>query len=421
MALSKPRETALKVLVKVESEGAFLNLALEDELAASAMDGRDSALASRICFGVMRNRLFLDRVISVISTVKLKKLSVHILNILRIGVYCLRYMDKIPAGATVNECVKLARRYGHQASAAYVNAVLRKAAAGGDFLAGLSGDELLSVKYSAPLWLVRKWKKEQPDAEALLAAMNAEPETYCRLNCEAVPEGFEATDITPYTVVWKGEGGVAASTAYKNGLVAIQDAASQLCVLALGLGKGKSLLDLCAAPGGKAVFAAYLGADVTAADLYPHRTELIKANAKRLGVSLNAVVNDALVFNPAFEGRFDAVLADVPCSGLGIIRRKPDIKWTKTDEDGAELAKIQRCILENAAKYVKPAGRLVYSTCTVSKAENEEIVNRFLETREDFRPAPLGIKYAPEESTLQLRPDKHPCDGFFMAAFTREA
>lgn len=419
MALSMPRLAALKVLVKVENEGAYLNLALEDELKVAGMDGRDSALCSRLCLGVMRRRAFLDHIISKVSTVKLKKLSVYILNILRIGVYSLRFMDKIPAAATVNECVKLARRYGHSSSAAYVNAVLRRAAEGGDFLDGLKGDELLAVKYSMPLWLVKKWRREQPDAENLFAAMNTEPPTYCRLNAPEVPEGFEPTDITPYTLIWRGEGSVSASEAYKNGLVTIQDCASQLCVLALGINGGETVLDLCAAPGGKSVFAAYLGGEVTAFDLYEHRTELIKANAERLKVSINTSVGDALTYNPELEGKFDRVLADVPCSGLGIIRRKPDIKWTKTEEDGAELAKIQQGILENAAKYVRPGGRLVYSTCTVSKAENEGIVKWFLKKQPDFAPAALGIKYAPEESMIQLRPDIHPSDGFFIAAFER--
>ena len=420
MALSKPRETALTVLVEVERDGAYLNLSLEDALAKAGMDQKDSALCSRLCIGVMRSRAYLDHIISKLSTVKLKKLSVYILNILRIGVFSLRFMDRIPAAATVNECVKLARRYGHSSSAAYVNALLRRASDSGDFLDGLKGNELLAVKYSMPLWLVEKWSREQPDAESLLAAMNAEPETYCRLNCGGLVEGFEPTDISPYTVIWRGNGGVTASEAYKNGFVTVQDAASQLCVLAMGIKKGDKVLDLCAAPGGKSVFAAYLGGEVTALDLHEHRVELIENTAARLGVSLNADTGDALIYNPDFEGRFDIVLADVPCSGLGIIRRKPDIKWTKTEEDGAALAKIQQGILSNAARYLKPGGRLIYSTCTISKAENEGMTKWFLKKHENFAPAPLGIKFAENEAQLQLRPDKHPSDGFFIAAFERK-
>ncbi len=419
MALSKPRETALKALVSVERDGAYLNLALENALAAAGMDGRDAALASRLALGVERNRGYIDHIIMSLSSVRLKKLSVYILNILRIGVFSLRFMDKIPAGATVNECVSLARRYGHTSSAGYVNALLRRAVGSGDFLEGLSGARLLAVKYSAPLWLVEKWQREQPEPESLLAVMNSEPETFCRLNAAEAPEGFERTDISPYTLLWRGEGSVTAGEAYKNGLVTVQDSASQLCVLALDVRKGDRVLDLCAAPGGKAVFAAFLGGRVTALDLHEHRVELIKSNAARLGMSLEAGIGDALVFDPKLESAFDRVLADVPCSGLGIIRRRPDIKWTKTEEDSSSLAEVQQGILNNAARYVKSGGRLLYSTCTISRAENEGIAKWFLKKHTDFVPAPLGIKYAGEASELQLRPDRHPTDGFFMAAFER--
>lgn len=418
MALSRPRETALKVLVDVQN-GAYLNLALESALAEAGMDARDSALCSRLCIGAVRNRLYLDNIIKNLSSVKLKKLSVWIINILRMGIFSVKFMDKIPVSATVNECVKLSRRYGHASSAGYVNAVLRRAAESGDFLEGLSGNELLSVKYSFPLWLVEKWKREQPDAESLLKAMNAEPQPFCRLNAPEAPDGFTPTDISPYTLIYSGGGSVTGSEAYKNGLVTVQDSSSQLCVLAMDIRRGSRVLDLCSAPGGKAVFAAYLGAEVTACDIYEHKIKLIEANAARLGVKLSASVNDALVFNPAFENKFDCVLADAPCSGLGIIRRKPDIKWAKQEADSTALAEIQQGVLNNAAKYVKAGGRLVYSTCTVSRAENEGIAEWFLKTHPDYRAASLNIPFAEGRGQLQLRPDLYPADGFFIAAFER--
>lgn len=420
MALSKPREAALKVLTEVEENGAYLNLALEEFLAEANMEPRDSALCSRLCMGVMRNRGFIDNIIKNISSVRLKKLSIWILNILRIGIYSIKFMDKIPVSASVNECVKLSRRYGHASSAGYVNAVLRRAAVSGDFLDELSGNELFSVKYSMPLWIVEKWRREQPEYENLLAAMNTEPLTYCRLNSGEIPAGFRATDISPYTVVYEGKGSVTGCEAYRNGLIAVQDCASQLCVLAMGINKGDKALDLCAAPGGKSVFAAYLGAEVTACDIYEHKIRLIENNAVRLRVKVSSRLNDACVFNPEFEGKFDCVLADAPCSGLGIIRRKPDIKWKKTEEDSGELAKIQQSVLKNAAEYVRIGGRLIYSTCTVSRAENEGIVKWFLKNHENFAAAPLKINFAENETQIQLRPDIHPTDGFFIAAFERK-
>ncbi len=418
MALSTPREAALKVLVSVEKDGAYLNLALEEEL-AHLSDERDRGLASRLAIGVLRNRAYIDNIIVNLSSVKLKKLSVWILNILRIGIYSVKLTDKIPVSATVNECVKLSRRYGHSASAGYVNAVLRKSAQCGDFLEKLSGDELLAVKYSLPLWLVAKWRREEPEYEALMAAMNAEPPTLARLNTDEIPTGFEPTDISPYSLKYSGSGSITASEAYKNGLVTVQDGASQLCVLSLGIKKGQKMLDLCAAPGGKSVFAAYLGAEVTACDLYEHKIRLIEANAKRLHVRIRAEISDALVLREDFVEAFDCVLADAPCSGLGIIRRKPDIKWNKEATDSDELAKIQQGVLNNAASYVRKGGRLVYSTCTLSRAENEGIVKWFLKNHPEFEPSPLGIEQAHGEASLRLRPDIHNTDGFFIAAFRK--
>ncbi len=419
MALSVPREAALKVLREIDQNGAYLNLALEEELKKTKMDPRDAGLCTEIVMGTVKNRGYIDNIITNISSIKLKKLSVWILNILRMGIYCIRFLDKIPVSATVNECVKLSRRYGHASSAGYVNAVLRRAAEGGDYTQNLTGNRLLAVKYSFPLWLVEKWAKEQPDIEELLKAMNEEPETFCRLNCTELPEDFEHTDISPYTVIYRGSGGAVRSEAYKNGLVTVQDASSQLAVLALKIERGQKLLDICAAPGGKSAFAAFLGAEVTACDLYEHKIRLIESGASRLKVKIAASVNDAQIFNPEFEEKFDRVLADVPCSGLGILRRKPDIKWSKQAADSGELAAVQKSILNNAAKYLKPGGRLVYSTCTISKAENEGIVKWFLKNHPGFSAADPDIGFPSENGSIQLRPDKHGTDGFFIAAFER--
>lgn len=412
---SGAREAALNVLLRIHGEGAYLNIALEQQLGISAMDQRDSALCSRIVMGVERHRLYIDNIIKNLSRIKLGKLSPEILDILRVGVYSIKFSDKIPVRATVDECVKLAKRHGGQRSGGFVNAVLRRAAESGDFLEGLSGDKLLSVKYSMPLWLVEKWKKEQKNYEKLIEAMSLEPKTYCRLNCGFLPDGFVKNEITPYLAEYIGSGSVTASQAYREGLVTVQDSSSQLCVMAMDIKKGDKTLDLCAAPGGKSVFAAYLGGQVTACDLYENKIELIKANARRLNVGLDAFKSDALEPREEFKEKFDVVLADAPCSGLGIIRRKPDIKWNKTPLCGEELAKIQQGILDNAAEYVKRGGRLIYSTCTVSKAENEGIFKWFLKKHPEFSPSPLNIPFCEEGSNIQLRPDMHGTDGFFIA------
>lgn len=414
--LSKPREAALKALVSCEKDGAYLNIALRDILGAQSMDPRDNSLATAIAFGAMKNRLFIDNIIENLSDLKLKKLSVWIHNILRLGIFEIRFLDRIPVSATVNECVRLSRRYGHRAAAGFVNAILRKAASAGDFLPDGGTDEFLSIKYSMPLWLVRMWKS-QGYGEEFFAAMNQEPPVTVRLNtlkeC-SLPEEFKKIDNLPFAYNYTGGGSIENMQLFKDGCIAVQDAASQIAVMALDVQKDMHVLDLCSAPGGKAAFIGQLlenSGKLAACDIHLHKLELIRNNLSRLGIT-NAEVcqNDAAVFREDFKERFDRVLADVPCSGLGVIRRKPDIKWTKSEADNNELVKIQQKILDNAACYVKKGGRLVYSTCTVNRSENENNVELFLK------------KY-PEFSLIesrQLLPHKDNTDGFFFAVLERK-
>lgn len=414
--LSKPREAALKVLVACEKDGAYLNIALRDILSSGNMDSRDNALATTIAFGVMKHRLFIDNIIENLSTVKLKKLSVWIHNILRIGVFCLKFLDRIPPSATVNECVRLSRRYGHSASAGYVNAVLRKSSSCGDFLPeNTESDEYMSIKYSLPLWLVKMWKSEGY-GEEFFRALNEEPPVTVRLNTlkgHSLGEGFEKISTSPYAYNYTGGGSVENTTEFKSGSVTVQDLASQKAILALNPQKGTSVLDLCSAPGGKSAFMAQLmenSGKIVACDIHSHKLPLIKNNFSRQGVTnAEVVLNDATLFNKDFENAFDTVLADVPCSGLGVMRRKPDIKWTKTQPGNDELTKIQRSILENAAKYVKKGGSLMYSTCTVNKAENEDNTTWFLKEHGEFSLV----------SQRLLLPHTDGTDGFFYALFER--
>ena len=415
-ALSKPREAALKALAQVDKDGAYLNLAVRDILSASDMAPRDKALCTTLAFGVTKNRLFIDNIIENLSTVKLKKLSVWIHNILRIGIFSIKFLDRIPESATVNECVRLARRYGHGASAGFVNAILRAALKSGDFLPKKTADaEYISIKYSFPMWLTKMWLSEGY-GEEFFAAMNEEPTVTVRLNtllASSLSEDFEKNTATPYTYTYTGGGSVENTPCFKEGHIAVQDAASQIAVMALDIKEGMSVLDLCSAPGGKSAFIAQLmnnTGQLISCDIHEHKIELIKNNLSRLGVTNACVLlNDATVFNESFKNGFDRVLADVPCSGLGVLRRKPDIKWTKTQEDNNTLTKIQRSIIDNSALYVKRGGKLLYSTCTVNKAENEDNVKYFLEKHSDFN---LVLQ-------RQLLPDKDKTDGFFFAVFER--
>ncbi|MBQ7876754.1 MAG: 16S rRNA (cytosine(967)-C(5))-methyltransferase RsmB [Clostridia bacterium] len=424
--LSPAREAALKTLYAVEKDGAYLNIALNDIIADFKLSVLDAALCTELVLGVERNRLYIDNIISNLSTVKLKKISVWILNILRIGIYSLKFLEKIPQSATINECVKLSKRYGHQRSSGFVNAVLRKAAVSGDFLPPEESDDYLSVVYSYPSWMVQKWKSEGvKNIEALMQAGNVTPPTYLRKNTLKgdfeIPEGIEKAPLGNNAYIYKKGGAFHGSQLQKEGYFSIQDAASQMAVEALDPKSGMEVLDLCAAPGGKSEYIAELMGNsgrVIACDLYPHKTELIDKSAERLGIEIiETLVNDAEKFVSAFEDRFDRVLLDAPCSGLGIIRRKPDIKWTKDARDCSSLAKTQYKMLRNAMRYVKKGGILVYSTCTISRMENEQMVQMFLRENKNFEALPTD--YMTDKGYCQLLPNIHNTDGFFIARFIR--
>ena len=415
--LSKPREAALKALVSCEKDGAYLNIALRSILAEAGMDARDNALATTIAFGVMKNSLYLDNIIKNLSSVKLKKLSVWIHNILRIGVFCNRFLDRIPVSATVNECVRLARRYGHKASAGYVNAVLRASASSEDFLPkDKESGEYISIRYSFPLWLARMWKKEGY-GEDFFAAMNTEPPVTVRLNtlkAGSLPEEFQKIDFLPHGFNYVGGGSVENHPLFAEGIITVQDGASQKAISSFQIEEDMKILDLCSAPGGKTAYMAQLmnnTGEIISCDIHEHKLSLIENNLKRLGITNTKVMlNDATVLCKDFEDKFDRVLADVPCSGLGVLRRKPDIKWTKTESDTKELAEIQQKIFENAALYVKKGGMLMYSTCTVNRFENEDRVKEFLSLHPEFTLL--------EER--QLLPNKDNTDGFFYAVLERK-
>ena len=424
--LSRARETALKILYAVEKDGKYLNIALVDIIEENHLDARDAALCTSLVLGVERNRLFLDNIIEHLSTIKLKKISVWILNILRLGIYSHRFMDKIPESATVNECVKLAKRYGHAKSAGFVNAILRKAINSGDFLPDKNDEKYLLTVYSYPEWIVGKWKSEGvKDIEPLLKAGNETPPTYLRRNLLkgdfAIPEGIVKAELGQNSYIYEKGGAFNGSALQKEGYFSVQDVASQMAVEALEPKEGMMVLDLCAAPGGKSEYIAELMGNkgkVISCDLYPHKTELIEKSAKRLGVEIiETRVNDAEKFVPEFENRFDRVLLDAPCSGLGIIRRKPDIKWTKGATDCSALAKTQHRMLLMASKYVKKGGILVYSTCTISRMENEQMVVNFLRNNKNFEPYPTEMM--DKKGYCQLLPNIHNTDGFFIARFIR--
>lgn len=431
------REVALQCLLAGERQGAWSDGYLRNAIRKAGLTGRDAALCTHLAFGVLQNRLLLDWHIERLSATPLKKLEPAVWNCLRLGIYQMLFLDRIPPHAAVNESVALTKKYSRNPrSAALVNAVLRAFdRVRGE---GLPQPEELSVRYSHPEWLVKEFSHtlSMEEVEALLSADNAQPLIQAQVNTlkttqEALVQELEATGHTAKSHPWlpnclelEGMGNLEELPAFREGRFYVQDAAARLAVLASGAAPGMEILDACAAPGGKS-FAAAISTDckanILSCDIHPHKQRLIRQGAQRLGISsITAAVMDAKRFDPALERRFDLVIADVPCSGLGIIRKKPDIRY-KAPEPLEGLPQVQRDILSNVARYVKPGGTLLYATCTLLHRENEAVVEWFLEREPGFTlepftlPGPVGTV----EGMVTLWPHRHGTDGFFIAKLHR--
>ena len=434
--MSNPRQTAFEALIKTTRDGAYSNLTLDAVLSKSDLDTRDKSFVSNLFYGVIERQLTIDYQLSLYLSKPLKKLKPEVLTIMRLGAYQILFMDKVPDSAAVNESIKLSKKNGASFASGLINAVLRKVSGSGIILPENSDDaEYLSVKYSCPLWLVNKWISEydKEDTEEFLKASLGSAQTYIRVNNTKITQdelinvladegvNCEKTYNDNTLKISLAGKDIEKLNSFKNGYYHVQDMASQLCAKALGAMEDDVVFDLCSAPGGKAYTVAETMNDkgrVLCFDIYENRVNLIVKGAQRLGLrSIEGRVGDASVFNPEL-GLADKVLCDVPCSGLGIIRRKPEIKY-KSEEELEDLPDIQYSIVDNASKYVKNGGRLVYSTCTLSKAENEDIVAKFLENHKDFKAASLFNENG-SVTHMTLMPHKNESDGFFIACFERD-
>lgn len=433
--MSNPRQIALEALLKTTKDGAYSNLTLDAVLSKSDLDTRDKSFVSNLFYGVIERQLTIDYQLSLYLSKPLKKLKPEVLAILRLGAYQILFMDKVPDSAAVNESIKLSKKNGASFASGLINAVLRKVSVAGVVLPDEGKtQEYLSVKYSCPLWLVKKWINEYgaDDTAAFLQASLGSAETYIRVNNTKISADelifiLENENVdcektyneNTLKIGLKGQD-IENLESFRNGYYHVQDMASQLCAKALGAKEGDIVFDLCSAPGGKAYTVAESMNDkgkVLCFDIYENRVNLILKGAERLGLSsIEGRVGDASVFN-ADLGLADKVLCDVPCSGLGIIRRKPEIKY-KSEEELADLPAIQYSIIANASKYVKNGGRLVYSTCTLSKAENEDIVAEFLKNHSNFKAAQVFENSS--STNMTLMPHKNESDGFFIACFERD-
>lgn len=418
--MKNARTLAVEALVQTERSGAYSNLAINEVLAECGLDKRERSLASALFFGVLERKMTLDYHIGSLQTRKGGRIHCFTRQVLRTALYQMLYMDKIPNSAAVNEAVKIMKNSKRHSETGFVNAMLRKAAQG---LPPLPEDA--SLKYSAPQWLVESLCEDYGEEKAIKFLENSllTPPLYIRVNTlktsadELIEllgaKGIKAEKVAlDNALLLEGYSGAENDEYYKKGYYYFQDLASQTCVAKIGLKPKESFADLCAAPGGKSFTAAqYLQNDgkILSCDLHEHRVELIKKSAKRLGITcIECRQMDAAV--PQEIGKFDAVLCDVPCSGLGVIARKPDIKY-KDPKEFLEIEKTQKQILNTAAAHVKNGGRLVYSTCTLRKAENENIVDSFLCEHNDFEIAVPPKTYFPHIDGT---------DGFFVAVLCKK-
>lgn len=432
------RETALNVLIACRKEDGWSNGVLKEYISRDRLDRRDAALATRLCYGVVQNRNLLDFYLKQLLTGKLSSLHPAVRDILHMGLYQIYLMDKIPESAAVNESVDLAKRYCKKVRSApgLVNAVLRNAVR---TKGQLQEPKSWEDKYSHPGDLINELKAYvgKECLEAMLRANNDIPPMVVQVNTlrtttDALIAVLEEAGVTVQPHSWmenalilSGTGSIEKLNAFQEGLFYVQDPASKLSVLCAELPKEEiHILDCCAAPGGKSFAAAIATggkAHITSCDVHAHKAELITKGAQRLGLSIEAKQQDATQFLPQWENAFDAVIVDAPCSGYGIIRKKPDIRY-KDIAKMKELPQLQRAILENQCRYVKPGGLLMYSTCTLVHAENEGMVEAFLKDHPEFtrESLPLPAVFPKNESgMLALIPGEYDTDGFFICRLRR--
>ena len=434
------RETALNALIACRKDGAWSNGVLKEYIQRDRLDSRDAALATRLCYGVLQNRQKLDFYLQQLLRGKLKDLHPVIRDILHLGLYQIFELDKIPDSAAVNESVTLAKKYNRNPKAAsLVNGVLRNAVRSqGELKAPVS----YADKFSHPDALISLLKANLPKGklEPMLIANNASPETVVQVNTLRItaPELMlrlekEHVSAKPHgwmqdCLVLSGTGSLENLPSFQEGLFYVQDPAAKLSVLCAKLPKEDiRVLDCCSAPGGKS-FASAIAMEgrgqITSCDVHAHKTGLIENGAARLGLNnITVRQQDATANVPEWVEAMDVVIADVPCSGLGIIRKKPDIRY-KNLEELKDLPGLQLAILENQSAYVKKGGVLLYSTCTVLKAENEDVVHAFLAKHDDYYLEPLELPDVfPKNETgmLTLIPGEYDTDGFFICRLRRKA
>ncbi|MBO5478365.1 MAG: 16S rRNA (cytosine(967)-C(5))-methyltransferase RsmB [Clostridia bacterium] len=427
MKLDFARESALKILYKIEEENGYSNLVLDEylEKEREKLTIKDINLISEIVYGTVSWKLTIDTILEKYSKIKLNKIAKWVKIILRMGIYQIVFLDKIPKRAAVNESVNLCKKYGYK-SVSFVNAILRKVEKSDyEELRNIKyNDERISKMYSMPKWIVEKLIDQYgiQKAEEICKNSNLKPKMTIRVNTlkitkEELKEKLEERNIAceegeiPNFLYLKNIKNVSGLDLFKQGLFTVQDEGAGKIGFVLNPQEGEHVLDVCSAPGGKTTHLAEIMKNkghILAWDIHSHRVNLVKENASRLGISIiEATSKDALEYEEKYDRLFDKILLDVPCMGLGVIKRKPDIKWQKKEEEISEIKKIQESILRTCSKYLKTGGELVYSTCSILKEENEEVIQDFIKSAD-------GIKQCFEIVEKQNILPQENTDGFFI-------
>lgn len=436
MGIDFARNIALNCLYKIDEENGYSNIVLDEYLNKyrEKLNKKDINLISEIVYGTVTWKLTIDTILQKYSKIKLKKMSKWVLNILRMGVYQIIFLDKVPKSAAVNESVNLTKKYAFKSSS-LVNAILRKIEkADYEELKNIQNPkERVSKVYSMPEWLVEDLLKEYSlqTVEKICKYSNEKPKTTIRINTlkttkEELLKKLEESNIEyeestlENFIHIKNVKNIGDLELFKQGLFTVQDMGAGKISLMLLPNKNDIVLDACSAPGGKTTHLAELmenEGEIIASDIHPHRIKLVKENADRLGINIiRTQLNDATNFIKEYEEKFDKILLDVPCLGIGVIKRKPDIKWQRNIGNVEEITKIQYEILSSCSKYLKIEGELVYSTCSILKSENENLINKWLESKnEEGIQNKEKYKLVDEEKIL---PDEN-TDGFYICKIKR--
>ena len=437
--MDKAREIAIKILNEVHEEGAYANVALARHLRKAELSDKDRRFVTELVYGAVKAGDTLDWILRRYVNRPLKKIPPMVRDILRLGLYQIFYLDKVPASAACNTAVELTKKYSHAGTVKFVNAVLRTAVREpekAEFPEGKGkATEGLALKSQHPYWLVKRWVKQFgfEEAEKLCAFDNGQPVLSVRTNTlrikraelmSALQEAgaeVQESQWTPEGILVTAHGALDKLAPLQEGLCQVQDESSMLVAHVVDPQPGELIIDCCSAPGGKTTHMAALMENkgrIVAGDIYEHKLTRIEENAKRLGIDIiEPTLLDAREVGEEYEAMADRVLVDAPCSGLGVLRRKPDARWNKSAEEIAALPPLQGEILDSAAKALKAGGVLVYSTCTIDPSENDSVVEAFLTRHPEFTLEQTGdfLPVKRPDKMVQLYPQRDGTDGFFIA------